>query len=589
MGIKMKKARFVFLILFFVISSLLNSWAQSDDFQRAYLNGKELFRLEKYKLAMDAFEPATTQAQGNPFAEYASFYYALAAYRSDNLYKSKSMFLQILEKFSGWEKIEEVRYWLANIYYQENQHELALQQLNKITNDKLQKEAAEMSLHFLSQIESLTMLKPLLEKFPENRSIAKAIADKLNEQPIITRDIKYLDELIKKYDLKDLYSLAAPTNSIKKDKYKIAVLLPFMYDQFKSSNEKKNFVIEIYEGIKLALKDVEANGVNIEVFAYDTQRSAAATKTVLQKDEMKGMDLIIGPLYSEPIELVTKFAYDNKINMVNPVSTNGKVVANNPYSFLLLPSEETQGLRAAQFAYKELMGDGKRVLIFHGPSDADSILAYNYRNTLNKIADRSARVREVRRNDAKSMFSFLLAKRTYKGMEGEEKFEIPADSLSHIFVASVTDEGMIAANLISALERRRGAIKVIGLYNWIDYSFIVPEQLDRLEVNLLAPSFIDHNAKNYKEFRQSYLQEYHTLPSKFSALGYETLWLFSQLLDQHGNYFQVALKEKDFMPGYLLPGFIYKDSNDNQYLPVVRYKDAELTNVNEVKNIEDEY
>ena len=584
----MKKARFI-LTLFFVISSLLISWAQSDDFQRSYLNGKELFRLEKYKLAMDAFEPATNQVQGNPFAEYASFYYALAAYRSDNLYKSKSMFMQILEKFSGWEKIEEVRYWLGNIYFEESQYDLALQQVSKITNDKLEEESAEMSLHFLSEVESLAKLQELLEKFPENRNIAKAIADKLNEQPIISRDFGYLDELIKKYDLKDIYSLAAPTNSIKKDNYKIAVLLPFMYDQFKRSNEKKNFVIELYEGIQLALKDLEAEGVNIEIFAYDTERSSTVTKSVLQKEEMKGMDLIIGPLYSETIELVTKFAYDHKINMVNPVSTNGKVIANNPFSFLLLPSEETQGTRAAQFAYKELMGDGKKVLIFHGPNEADSIMAYNYRNTLNKIADRSARVREVRRNDAKSMFNFLLARRTYRGKEGEEEFEIPADSLSHILVASNTDEGMIAANLISALERRRGAIKVIGLYNWIDYSFIVPEQLERLEVNLLAPSFIDHNSEKFNEFRKKYLLEYHTLPSNFSALGYETLRLFGQLLNQHGIYFQVALKEKDFMPGYLLPGFIYNKSNDNQYLPVVRYEDAALNNVNDVKKIEDEY
>ena len=206
MGIKMKKARFVYLLVFFVIGTLSNSWAQSDDYQRAYLNGKELFRLEKYKLAMDAFEPATVQAQDNPFAEYASFYYALAAYRSDNLYKSKSMFLQILEKFSGWEKLEEVHYWLANIYYEENQYDLALQQVSKITNDKLKNEASEMSLYFLSRVESLTKLKELLDKFPENRSIAKAIADKLNEQPIITRDIDYLDKLIKKYDLKDVFA-----------------------------------------------------------------------------------------------------------------------------------------------------------------------------------------------------------------------------------------------------------------------------------------------------------------------------------------------------------------------------------------------
>lgn len=576
--------RTIFFVILLLCLGANFASGQSSDYQRAYLNGKELFRNENFNLAVKAFEEATVDAPDNPFKEYASFFYALASYKDERMYQARSMFLQILEKYPRWEKIEEVRYWLANIYFEEGQYEMALQQVEKISSKPLEKQTTEMALHFLVQVESITRLKELLEKFPGSKTVAKAIADKINEQPIITRDLDLLNELMQKYNLKDVYDMVAPTNSIKKESYKVAVLLPFMYDQYKTSNNQKNFVLELYEGIQLALDHLKENGVSIQMFAYDTEKSAEKTRQILEREELKGMDLIIGPLYSGPIEQASKFSYDNRINMVNPVSANSKIVANNPFSFLLLPSLETQGIKAAEFAQKQFMGNDKKVLIFHGPSAEDSTLAYNYRFTLNEIADRAARVREIKKQDAKNIFNFLVTRRTYEGKEDEEAFKIPSDSLSHIFVVSDSDEGMIAANLISALEIRRGEIKVMGLYDWVDYSFVVPEQLERLEVNLLAPDFIDHNSENFQEFRTKYLQKFNTVPSKFSALGFETMRFFGDLLEKYGIYFQVELKDIGFMPGYLMPGFEYNGSNDNQYLPIVRFVDADLINVNKPDN-----
>ncbi|MFW5760372.1 MAG: tetratricopeptide repeat protein [Cyclobacteriaceae bacterium] len=574
----------LFLIFLVISIGTVTVQAQSSDYQRSYLNGKELFRMEKYNLAVKAFQEATIEAPDNPFAEYASFFYALASYKAGKMYQARGMFLQILQKYPGWEKTGEVHFWLANIYYEESDYEMALEQVQQINDNQLKAQADEMSLNFLSKIESITKLQELLDKFPENKTVAKAIADKINEQPIISRDLDLLDSLMKEYNLKDVYHMAVPANSIKKSSYKVAVLLPFMYNQYQTSQRDKNFVLELYEGIQLALDHLTEKGISIELFAYDTEKSAATTSKILERDEMLGMDLIIGPLFSEPIEKVTKFAFDNKINMVNPVSSNGKIIANNPFSFLLLPSLETQGVQAANFALDYFMDNNKKVLIFHGPALEDSLLAYNYRARLNQVVDRRARVREIDKRDAKSIFRFLIARRTYEGREGEENFRIPADSLSHILVASNTDEGMIAANLISAMEIRRGEIKVIGLYDWVDYSFVVPEQLERLEVNLIAPGFIDHNSENFQEFRKKYLKRFNTIPSKFSALGFETLAFFGQLLEEYGIYFQVKLKDAGFIPGKLMPGFRYNGSNDNQYLPIVRFVDADLINVNKPDN-----
>ena len=76
---------------------------------------------------------------------------------------------------------------------------------------------------------------------------------------------------------------------------KVAVILPFSKNEEKVSAESQK-MINIYQGFLLAVDSLKQCGYNVEVFAYDEVSPATPVSTILQRSEMKDMQLIVGPI-----------------------------------------------------------------------------------------------------------------------------------------------------------------------------------------------------------------------------------------------------------------------------------------------------
>ncbi len=122
-----------------------------------------------------------------------------------------------------------------------------------------------------------------------------------------------------------------PSEPIKKDRLKIAVMLPFMLNN--RNNAEQPRMIEYYQGFLMAINDLKKNGTSFDIYTYDTEDNATAIKRILKKDEMKDMSLIIGPGYSSLIPEVSDFSKKNKIRMVIPFTSKCDKVFNNPYLY----------------------------------------------------------------------------------------------------------------------------------------------------------------------------------------------------------------------------------------------------------------
>src|SRR3989337_197701 len=111
----MKKIIGFVLLVFFSLAV----WGQVD-YPKQYQNAKDFFRQGKYNLAMESFKPLIAYDQKNQYSPYASFYYALAAYKQGYKAVAKDMLLQIRSVHAKWDKIEDVNLWLANIYLEDH-------------------------------------------------------------------------------------------------------------------------------------------------------------------------------------------------------------------------------------------------------------------------------------------------------------------------------------------------------------------------------------------------------------------------------------------------------------------------------------
>ncbi len=73
------------------------------DYNKQFTNGKQLFREGKYNLAMETLKPLLAYDARNPYGEYASFYYAIAAYHQGYKAVAKEIkFAQLIRNGINW-------------------------------------------------------------------------------------------------------------------------------------------------------------------------------------------------------------------------------------------------------------------------------------------------------------------------------------------------------------------------------------------------------------------------------------------------------------------------------------------------------
>lgn len=559
----------------FLLSSLLAvqlvHGQVSPSLASKYKNGKDLFELKKYKLAMEEFRQVITRTENNPYLEYASYYFAVAAYESGQQAVSNSMFHQIERKHPEWDKIDDVFFWLAKIDFEGNDYLSALINVNRITNRTVADEARRMKNHYLAQLNDVEELNLLLSKNPYDKDIAEALATVIINQPIMDQDRNLLEFLINEFELNPVkYDKGRILASNKKDSYNVAVVLPFMTDnlQPESLTLGRNFVIDLYEGIKIGVEQLEKSGIKINLFAFDTKRDSVTTQQLIDDGELSSMDLIIGPLSEVTSIMLSNYCFEQRINMVNPLSYNSRVIGNNPFSFLFKPSLETQAFKAAEFAIKNFKNP--KLKIIYGEAEKDSIMAYNYKSRIEVDSFEVVGIHKVPTQNANKIIRLLNA----EALMDEEY----TDSLGHVFLAS--DNGLLMANLIAALEARNDNLPLIGTESWLNVRAIEYDQIDRLGISIISPNYIDYSKEDVELFREFYHYRTNVFPSRHAYNGYALMTFFGRMLDQNGVYFQIAFKDMGFVGGEIYEGFDYSVGNDNQHTPLVKFVDSELKVVN---------
>jgi len=572
---------------------------RSGNPQKTYLSGKDFYQSGQYRMAMESFKSLTTY--NNSFAEYATFYYGLSAYHDGQTEIAKNILLQLSRKYPNWNQRKEVYYWLGKLYFEKDDYGLALNQLNLIDDKSMSSQVVSLKLYYLADV-TMEDLQKLHLKYPNDAEVAESLALTMGQQPLSKEDMGQLQIIIDQFNLSEeeiTNQYVGPT--VKKDRYKVAVCFPFLIQNVKEDRRlnSNQWVLDLYQGIQLAHKQLLSQNISIELYAYDTERDSIRTAELLSLDEMKSMDLIIGPLYPAPSELASSFAFTQKVNILNPLSSNTEIISHNPYSFLFHPADDTQAKVAAQYMLDQLDKD-KKTLIIYGSRGADSIAAYQYRSVLmeNEIEvimmDQVPTIdpEEVARFVSENLYTIftpdpddpilLVEKKRDEEDEEDENDEdefIPRSDIDHIFVASSHE--LIVANIIGTIDNMGPELTIMGNDKWLQSRYMDFKQLERLQVYLAAPSFLDYSSNNFERFQRNYVRRYKSIPNNYSFIGYDLMMFFGEQLNNGGTYFQHDLRNKDFYAGTLFKGYSYVENNDNSYIPIVRFENGVLTQVNE--------
>jgi hypothetical protein len=399
------------------------------------------------------------------------------------------------------------------------------------------------------------------------------LANHLAKDLTNSEDKALLESLFTKFRFKRTDFIAEAPPTYHKDVYSVSVMLPFMVNTLDPSpTPKRNqSVLDLYQGMKLAVDTLQKQGVKLSLRAYDTQWKTDRIKTILNTDELKNTDLIVGPFFQDEAKLIQEFSAANRINTFNPVHNNSELIATNPFGFLYQPATEILGRKSGEFlaAYAKK----KNCMVFYGTSKRDSLLAANFIQAAHKNGLKITASHKVPKENTKMIFDILTTPTEFDDFRNPKQFTLPKDSLGSIFVAS--DDALIYSKVVGSIETRRDQIIVLGSEKWIEQTAIDLEKFQTLPIVLTAPNFTNPQKPATIAFEKKYVKTHGKVPSDFASVGYELMLILGNQLKKNGVYFQEALSKAP-VAGYLTEGVNYQESRSNTLIPFIKLTDGQM-------------
>lgn len=546
--------------------------AQLVDYKEFYFAGKNLFREGKYNLAMENFKKAIPYDKNNPFSEYASFYYAVAAYNQGYTAVSRDQFNQLKSLYPKWDKMDDVNFWLGKIHLEIKDYFQGLKLLNAIQDKKFQPEITALKQKTLRDIQDAETLRMMNEEYPKDEVIARQLAKVLAKNPADASDRAQLESIIGKFNFNRTDFIVDAPETFYKEIYSVSALFPFLVNTLEPSpfKKKNQLVLDLYEGMKLAVDTLSKQGINISLRAYDTERSADKMKKILETDELRNTDLIVGAMYAEENKPAQDFSLTNRINIFNPLSNNSENLGANPYAFLFQPSFETLGKKSAEYVMAHARK--KNCIVFYGTSKRDSVLASNFVQKANQNGLTVLSSQRIAREAREKINTQLATATEYDEFKYPSQFTLKKDSVGSIFVAS--DDALIYSKVLSSVEMRNDSILVVGSENWLEQANY--EKYQQMGIVLASPNYMAVNSPANLAFVKKFVHTRGRNPSMYAKLGYEFMLFAGQQLKKNGVYFQDALNREAFIKGALVEGFNFQQSHDNQVVPFVRFEKGTL-------------
>ena len=299
---------------------------------------------------------------------------------------------------------------------------------------------------------------------------------------------------------------------------KIAFLLPFMLDEEKQDPSDKRFV-DFYSGALIAVHKAKLRGISCEIFTFDTGKSEQKVTEVLANPELKDMDLIIGPAFSNQISLVADFAKENKVNTLIPFSSKVYDIENNPYLFQFNPGVE------AEFDFSANLLTGKYLnynIVFAelpgiSSSDEGRIWSNALKKELGKKNKTFAEI-ELTTSDNANFKSVLKKNEKNLVIFNTDKYAYMSPFIAPL--RSCTDQYEIT---------------LFEQYNWKNQNEKMPSSI------YVSPFMSKYNPKELGEFNRLYTQlfknDVNTDSPRFDLLGYDLSNYFISIIYRYGNKF----------------------------------------------------
>lgn len=320
---------------------------------------------------------------------------------------------------------------------------------------------------------------------------------------------------------------------------KVGIFAPIYIDSaFNDNNYKlgtgiaKNILpgLEFYNGAMMAIDSLNAEGVHAEVFFYDTKSASEPLQTILEKEELKSLSLIIASFNNRnEIKQLADFALEHHIPLISETYPNDGGVAENPYFVLINSTLKTH--TDALYKYLQRTGATTNIVWVKRKGSTEDLIQSYFTDNSKKTASLPLKLKTVELVDSFSTSDLITS------LDSNRQNTVICGTLNESFSLSVIKT--LSAN-------KDYAAQVIGMPTWDGFKDLYKAELRGVDVIYTSPYNYPRTDKLGALITAKYRNKFLSRPSDFVFKGYESVYHFTKLAIKHKENLIHNLSDKSF-------------------------------------------
>ena len=317
---------------------------------------------------------------------------------------------------------------------------------------------------------------------------------------------------------------------------KAAVVLPFNTDGTGTRDEQVRMV-EYYEGFLMAMDSLKKQGISIDLYTYDSGKTVSSVNKILNKAEMKNMDIIFGPAHPEQVKPMAEFAQKHNSRLVIPFSSKGDDVFGNPAVYQINTPQS--------YLYSEVYEHYLRKFPNAHVIFLDAATGHTDKDDFVKGLKEELKNRQI----------------TFKELRGEninpEGMKLAVDSLRENVIIPTSGKNVVLTKILPQLivtsrEHPNYDMKLFGYPEWQTYTDDHLASFFELNTYFYSSFYTNNLFPAAIQFTNAYRKWFskdmaNTFP-KYGMLGFDTAYFFLKGLNDYGSNFEDQVKQMQVTP-----------------------------------------
>lgn len=362
-----------------------------------------------------------------------------------------------------------------------------------------------------------------------------------------------------KYQVRDRQSI---------DKVYVTVVMPLNLDKIdeistskfdieqRGKKEYKVFeFIQFYEGILMALDQLKERGYNVVLNVVDlTSTKDEDVVEAYNSHNVANSDFIIALLVKKPFEKIAELAKQSKVFVINPFSSRGDVVSDNPYVVKYMPSTEST-VKGLLDVVENRHKNGHLYIVHSNNKKAGAVEKL--------FVEEMQRQLEKRATIKYTMFDWAMNAKLVKTLQTTHN-----NAVISLYDQDANHNTVFATTLINRLSSvGKNAPRLITVSNYLtEYPNIDFDQLEKLNYTTVTLGYLDYNNYVHKQFIDTYKENFRTEPNTlYAGVAHDIMLYFVTAISQRGAEFWRNPQKFKAPEGMLFPFSLKQSSATGGY------------------------